>query len=266
MIDTWHAVRPEKYLRSGRTSPIALRCVRTVAESEEDAPGSVSYGTFLVKAIGRPEVTHDLLFREAMGTLIAREIGVPAQTPALVIIDDETAGAINAGLTENFVSEGIAFGVEYVHGGVSGIVAGSQLPLPLLPQAAMLFALDMVIQNPDRTPTNPNCGFVGNSLVVYDFDMSFSFLLALGRQPKPWETSKFGLAQKHLFYSDLKARPQGWEPFLERFQGLTESTLARMVGCLPGGWHGSAEKVCAHLTLVVSHQRELHLELARCLL
>ena len=63
MILTWEAESLENQLKSGRTKPLVIECARAGHANK----------TFVVKAVGLPEVTAGSLFQEIIGNLLARE-------------------------------------------------------------------------------------------------------------------------------------------------------------------------------------------------
>lgn len=65
---TWTADMYLGRAPSGRSRVLRLSCYRDSDENESRAE-------FFVKAIGLPEITEQHLFNEAVGNLIARELG-----------------------------------------------------------------------------------------------------------------------------------------------------------------------------------------------
>jgi hypothetical protein len=72
--------------------------------------------TFVVKALGLPEVTRLGLICELFGNLLAREVGVTTPAPALVDIDADAADALNTSLAPRGLSiqPGLAVGCMYL--------------------------------------------------------------------------------------------------------------------------------------------------------
>ena len=161
---------------------------------------------------------------------------------------------------------GIAAGCEYFAGGYSNVITQS-LSIEELKQAALIYAYDLLVQNPDRTELRPNCAIGSDGFKVYDFETSFSFVLLVGSQDEPWEVSKHGLASKHLFHSALKRNKVSvdWRPFVNSLRKMSTDSLDRLGEGLPQGWAKHIERISTHLLHVIGNAHQFELELRRSL-
>jgi hypothetical protein len=109
-----------------------------------------------VKALGLPEVTRLGLICELLGNMVARELGILTATPALVEIDQATADALNMSLQGRglTVKPGLAVGTTFLR--PLHPVIGT-LPDDAAAEVPRLYGVDLVMQNPDRRASNPNC-------------------------------------------------------------------------------------------------------------
>lgn len=209
------------------------------------------------------------MFSEVVGNLLARELGINTPRPALIDIGETFAKVTNLILAREGlqVSEGTGVGCEYFQGGFTSPVIGAPLAPEEIPQAALVYGFDLLVQNPDRRPDKANCGFLGQRLIAFDFELAFSFLLLLkgqasgGRQAEPWEVSKHGLGPKHLFHRSLRNRQVSWEPLLAALDSLDLSVLADWEAVLPAAWRADAEAVSGHLRSVKKNLRKFEIEL-----
>jgi hypothetical protein len=132
VLDTWFAARVEKVLKSGRTKPLVLNCLRKTEESS-----IAEHGQFVVKCLGLPEVTERSSFCKVVGNLLARELGVNTPSPALIDLGKTFVEVANLVLAGD---------------GIRIQIVGTPLAPEEVPQAALLYGFDLLVQNPDRTP------------------------------------------------------------------------------------------------------------------
>ena len=264
MLKSWVARRLERVM-SGRTRPLVVFCTPsepTATEPDDDAAQS-----FLVKATGLPEVTPASLFNEAIGNLLARRVGLEPPEPCLTILTEQFVRAVERQLANYglHVDAGVAVGTKFIRG-LANFVSGAAPSAEELDQMTLLYAYDMLVQNPDRRLNNPNCGVLDGKLVPFDFEMCFSFVMALGN-PDPCLVSTHGLSAQHCCHGALRSRKGSvsWKPFLDSLQSLTDDDLQRIVSAVPPEWQKSADRVRAHVSAVRGKLDVIELELHRSL-
>lgn len=272
MTETWEARRFEKVLEAGRTRPLVVDCAYYPPASSNETDTSASppdHRLMVVKSLGHPEVTEISLFSEVFGNVLARELGVATPTPALVNLSPEFVDAVGPLVAEYGVSltPGLGSGCEYLYGGLTPAIPGGFLTQEEVQQATLIYGFDLLVQNPDRRRDKPNCASLAGSLIAFDFERCFSFLLPIiGGLAQPWEVSRHGIAGTHLFHSVLKARAPSWTPLIGRLRALTAERLDQLLSALPGAWQAGVAKVREHITKVIMNLPEFELELQRSLL
>lgn len=171
MITTVKAVTFIKPLRSGRTCPCLMIC-------EDDAGGKFEIVVKLRAGIdsGATGLTCELL-----ASLLANDLDLIVPKPFIVNVDSRFYEAISdTTLAERFrKSQGANFGSQYLSAGYTW-PQGKSISSSLMQMAADIFAFDLMIQNPDRREDKPNLLRKGDELVIYDHEMAFSFLYAIG--------------------------------------------------------------------------------------
>jgi hypothetical protein len=242
------------------------------------SPGTTVLTTrrdFVIKCLGLPEVLERNHFCEAFGNLIARELGIRTPKPALILFDEDSAKRMTVQLrTEGVLTSaahaiqpGLGVGTEYFKGGFVGIDQDFRVRKDeVLHQAIRIAAFDWLVQNPDRKAGhNPNCSILNDQLWAYDFELCFSFLLALavGPQEPPYNILKHNPCSEHVFYRALSGRQCNWTPFLDALAALTDARLHMLTAGLPSNWQASALRVIAHLGQVRDHRKEFEIELHR---
>ena len=275
MLQTWEAERLEGFL-PGRTNPLVVECSKSEPVSLSDTGTDDPTSTILirrpmvVKATGLPEITNFGLFNEVFGNLLARALGINTPSPCLVQISDDFIAAsrnVLAGRGLN-LRPGIASGCEYFTHGFSNVSQYKLTTSDELAQASSLYAFDLLVQNPDRTPRRPNCAIRSGQFMVYDFETAFSFVLLIGDSAFPWEVSRHGIGPKHLFFSSLREKKAevSWTSVVTGLRDISPDRLKSMTSALPIDWCEYFERIEKHILEVRGNLQEFQLELQRSLL
>jgi hypothetical protein len=208
------------------------------------------------------------LFSEYYGNQLARELGIGTPEPALVNISQELIDALRVSLSNYGINPqpGIGVGCQYFRGGFTSPQVSIDLTIEERAQAAAIYAFDLMVQNPDRRSDKPNCAFLGKDLVAFDFEMCFSFLLAILQRGEPWEVSKHGLGPNHFFYPNLKKHSADWDPFISMCSKLDAASLDQLFSEVPDSWQEWARKVREHVLDVIMYLNDFKMELQRSLL
>lgn len=256
MLLTWEARTVDRVQSGGRTHPLVIECAHASEGIEERK-------LIHTKALGLPEVTTFGLFGEVFAPLLAKDLGVITPEPALVslsqaVIDQAHNQLRPYGLTP---SPGTCAGSHYCRPGFTEVTADTYLPATSREQAARLYAFDMLIQNPDRRRDKPNCGLFNGNLIAFDHETAFSFVLSIGTTNEAWEVTKYGFAHHHLFYKDFRRIKPDFRPFIDDLKKLTQKQLDEMLDEIPVEWRANDDKICRHITGIISMADKFHLEL-----
>jgi hypothetical protein len=260
VINTWEAIRLDNIVRTGRTKPLIIECV-----SREDRRLRRS---MLVKAFALPEVDHSGLFCELMGNLLARDFGIDTPEPGLVYLSNDFITVTNLVLRTHGLRlvSGVGVGCEYFQKGFTTPFLGAAFIREEMAQAALIYAYDLIVQNPDRHAKNPNCSLLGNRWVAFDFNLAFSFIHPLiGVQPKPWELSKIKFENQHIFHRPLQRQCIDWTPLLAAVKAMDRRRIESWSNDLPLEWRTWTPTICEHLDEVQAHADNLEMELQRSL-
>lgn len=125
-------------------------------------------------------------------------------------------------------------------------------------QAAVdIFAFDALVQNPDRRYSNPNLFTRGDSLLIFDHEAAFSFLVALRRSVTPWRLDDQQHLTDHVFYRKLKSKSIDLTGFTASLSGLSDALLDGIVADVPPEWNNdNVPKIKQHLRTVRDHAGE----------
>ncbi len=220
----------------------------------------------LVKTLDQG-ITETGLFCEYFGNVVARQAGLSTPEPALIEIDLDTAHMINESSAAKQLDKRVP----------PGIAVGSQLfrPAPLPPrttgltieqldEAAAIYVYDMLVHHPDRRRANPNVIMVRGHFVAIDFDMTFSFLWAIGGTVQPWRVSTLAFPSDHYFAQVLTAaKTLDWDVHINRTLSIDMTQLRTDADALPEGWKNDAERVLIHIQTLIDHRDEFRWEVLR---
>lgn len=259
MIDTWEALRFDRTIGTGRTRPLVIECARGGGDGHERL-------SLVVKARSLPEVTESGMFCEIVGNLLARDFGIDTPAPGLVNLSGDFVEVTNLALRGHGLrlEPGIGVGCELLPRGFTSPVLGSSITDEELPQAALIYGYDLIVQNPDRHSRNPNLLTKAGRLVAIDFNLAFSFIAPMfGKQPEPWELSQFRFEHDHLFRRGLRNRKVCWKPVVESVKRMERARIERLCAALPSNWQTWTGTICDHLMNVKDNASKLEMELQR---
>lgn len=258
MIRTLTAVQLVRFMTSGRTSPAICGC--------EDDKGE-AVGEYVVKFRG--SIQQRGLLNELLGAKLADYFGLSRPTPALIQLEPKLAKLIasafpaKAGIIEGSV--GLNFGTEVLVG-YSTWPVDKQIPQVMSRAAAHLFAFDALLQNPDRRHINPNLLTSGDSMMVLDHELAFSFILDILPSSEPWRLEGQRYLEEHVFYRQLKSKVVDLGEFSAKLNGLSGSVLEEIFADIPSEWNNEeVPKICQHLQSVRSHAEEFAEQIRRFL-
>lgn len=266
MLIECDALRLEEIKRNGSTKPLVIEC----EYSDENIP---KRKTLLVKTLGLPRITALDLYCETLGNLLAREFGITTQEPFIVRIEDDFIRLNQKPLWEENIKlkSGLGTGCSYFDPGVTILKSNMYLSKEKFEQAVMIYAFDLITQNPDRTENNPNCAVKGDTIIAFDFEKSLSFLFPIiGQKINPWELSKLNLSgnNRHVFKSNLKARENeiNWQPLIEKMKQINKEKIEELCSLIPTEFGNYTDKICEHFASIISNSKHLEIELQRSLL
>jgi hypothetical protein len=126
----------------------------------------------------------------------------------------------------------------------------------MLQTATNIFAFDALVQNPDRKYSNPNLFAKGDSLIIFDHETAFSFLLALFPSD-PWSLDDQQYLSEHVFFRTLKSKGVDLTAFTNSLAGLSDVVLAEFLADVPSEWcDDSLPKIKEHLGAIRDHGAE----------
>lgn len=199
---------------------------------------------------------------EFFAALLGERLGLPVPPIAIVEIDPRLVACIPDPQIRSSLAEdrGPHFGSLFRSGGYLNQPVEFSLPKTMVSQAVDVFAFDMLIQNPDRTfitgRGKPNVLMNEERLIVFDHELAFSFVDAIGPQPAPWTIRPLEFVKYHMFYSLARRCAADdncvFDRFIARLETLAEDWLTDVVNAIPDDWRNPriTDKIALHLTTI----------------
>ena len=258
MIPRLTATQFERFMTSGRTAPALCGC--------EDQAGTM-VGEYVVKLRG--SIGESGLLNELFAARLAGHFGLPSPEPAVIAIDqalvDLVANTQPAQAARIRGSVGLNFGTRALSG-VSTWPVDKSIPEAMWQAALDIFAFDALVQNPDRRFSNPNIFVRGESLLIFDHETAFSFLVALSPPATPWTLADQQYLADHVFYRKLKSKAIDLTGFTASLGGLSDALLDGIAADVPAEWNnGNVPRIEHHLRSVREHAAEFAEDVRRFL-
>jgi hypothetical protein len=249
-----------RFLGNGRTSPAVFTC---------EGPGLSAPDQFVVKLRGGLEQRERGLSYELYASLLATYFGIQCPRPAAVLLERDLAEAMIEELSGDphraqivRDSVGLNFGSQFLVN-LTVWPVDKYVPNAMQEAAIRVYAFDALIQNPDRTFSNPNLGSRGDDLFIFDHESAFSFLLAIFPSKTPWRLITEGYLDRHVFARALK-QVQFPADFTRSLSALSNGLLNGLSDQIPGGWRSEdLPRIGSHLALIGEHAVEFAEEVTR---
>lgn len=211
-------------------------------------------------------MTQTGLMCEALGLFIAKMFGVLVPAPALISIDREFIETHNEKLRSLGVTmcPGVGLGSEYLHG-MRQISLDTNFTARQIRDAMLIYALDLIIQNPDRSEKNPNCAFYADRIVAFDFELAFSFIHALNVDYSSWQLAELKFPVDHIFKRVVIESRVDWSPISGIVSSMRSIEIEDFLNLLPTDWTDHKGKILEHLADLADNAVEIPDQLTRSL-
>jgi hypothetical protein len=256
MMRSITAIQLHHELTVGRNRPVLL--------SGEDSAGATV--EVVAKFSHRCERGNNALIAESVSAMFAADLDLPVPQPFVVHVDPELAQQFFDRLPGRHPPDPAlpAYGSRYLPG-FNVLLAGKPLAAALRQVALEVVAFDVLIQNNDRLPSNPNCITNGEHIAIIDHELAFVTGI-IGWRP-PWEPGSLasvGFPNPHLFYSTLRGTPIDLTRLVGAVQSVSDNRLDEYLAALPGSWIGAGSQeseMIAQLRAMRAHIADIVSEL-----
>lgn len=236
MLETITATRFHRRMTSGRTGPVLLEC-------EDDAEDTLE----VVAKFKGPHLPCGGLIREALCAMLAADLRLPVPAcycvelpadflAALAVMHSAEADALSASIP-------LGFGSAKLPPGFSAWMPERDIPKAMLPAAGEIYAFDLLVQNPDRAPRNPNLQSKGERFAIFDHELALVTEGVLFWQP-PWEVGALagaGTAAGHVLWSGLHRRAPDLSRLLSAWEAIDDARIAAYGAAIPPEWTPTPE-------------------------
>jgi hypothetical protein len=225
----------------------------------------------VVKFRAGSECTCTGLICELIASLLARDLDLPVPEPYLVDVDAEFhRGIAEPGLALRFqCSAGLNFGCRFLGPAYVSWPQLRSLPASLYQDAAEILAFDLIIQNPDRRQSKPNLLRKVDQLAIFDHEMSFSFLYAIGQTEYPWEGKGMGYVKDHIFYNELRGKKLLWDRLQGALDSIDSERISQYMEAIPLQWcqesDGPADRIQNYLEQAITNSGTLFQKISEVL-
>lgn len=250
-------------LETGTTQPMAVWGV-DITTGER--------GKYVVKFIGSSRMSAKSSCRELLGCWMAKELEIPVVEPVIVNISEEFVNTIigQKGYQSALKSMGFNFGSIYQEGFSEFPQTNFVLSNALIEQAKAVFMFDMFISNADRGAGKPNILSDGETLLLLDHELAFSFadILPFLRNETPWV---LGAAEKemytsHYLYSFLNKQEINFEPFTEKLVVINNAFWDKALSLIPKAWQTEElSDIRNHLDSIIANRASFSAHLTKIL-
>jgi hypothetical protein len=233
MLDSLTATRFDRRITRGRTGPFLLEGERGDGDTVE-----------VIAKFTSEQLTIEGLIRETFGALLAADLGLPvpacycvALTPDFVASVTASHPAYGATLAK---AVPVGFGSAKLPPGFTAWMPQRGLPRTMRQTAAEIYAFDLLIQNPDRRPDNPNLQSRGEEFAIFDHEMALMTEGILCWTP-PWQVDSLAAAApRHVLFSELRGTQPDLSRLIGAWEAVDDSRLQAYRAALPPEWTATA--------------------------
>jgi len=220
----------------------------------------ISAGDFVIKLRGGVERGESGMQCELVANRLAACFGLAVPDIALVTIEADFAELVAQNQPARTARVRESVGLNFATRQLTDVTTwpvDRQIPEAMFQAAIDVFAFDALIQNPDRRTGNPNLLTRGDTVFIYDHELSFSFLLGILPSETPWNLEDQPYLNDHVFYSKLKEQPIDLQEFTAALVALRGEQLERIIANAPEEWNNeNLPRIEGHLRAVSEHAEE----------
>lgn len=258
MLKEVEAVRYDRKMHNGKTTPFLLACEKETGEEVE-----------LVAKFSKGCEDHcGGLICEAISAALAKDLGLPIPRPYVVNISPQFIATVGEPAHRLFLEQSCpkGFGSERLPDSYSTwIPPTGKISDSLLASARSVIAFDSLFVNSDRRAKNPNLMFNGSQIAVIDHEMALRQDMLLFWKT-PWTSGAFDppyALDKHLFYPIAKGSMlSDFDEFLQKLTMITDARIEEYASAIPIEWHQNKERIFTSIEYIRDLRNNAQLAIA----
>ncbi|TAE87752.1 MAG: hypothetical protein EAY81_03785 [Bacteroidetes bacterium] len=182
--------------------------------------------------------------KELIAAFMAMELDLPVVPPAVVNISSEFVATTQGKPYFQVVSSSIGYNVASKNVlGMQTLSPSQKLYPKQLKLAPLVFAFDILIQNPDRTFDNggkPNILTDGEQFVLLDHELAFGFSdpFVLGKNNTPWHINATDMRwiRNHILFKHIDHQSTNYNLILDKFSIFDAHFWKQIDNLVPHEW------------------------------
>ncbi len=244
------AIEGNEVLLTGTTEPMLIRGICRATHEKSD---------YVVKYLKSPRMSVQSSCRELLAAFIAKELEMNVAEPAIINVTPEFVDTLRGkeGYKHASNSIGLNFGTKYFGQGFFQFIRNQHLTAKQFEQAERIFALDIFISNADRNEEKRNMLTDGETIMIFDHELAFGFVMDIIKNPKPWIISEADKTwiKKHFFYPALRDNEHNFDNFVETFEVLDQNFWDKAVDLIPDEWKNEqVDQIKTNLTSLIRNK------------
>lgn len=231
MLDSITANRFDRRMTNGRTDPFLMEC-------ESDTGDSIE----IVAKFSGPQIGVEGLMREALCAILAADLGLPVPPCFCVHVEPSFLEALQGThpveAAALVAAVPLGFGSEKLPPGFTNWMRDRSIPKAMQQRAAEIYAFDLLIQNPDRRPDNPNLQSCGERFAIFDHELALVTQGVLFWKP-PWVPGALaaaGAIGQHVLRGGLKGFQPDYARLIGAWEAIDDHRIAAYRAALPLEW------------------------------
>lgn len=145
------------------------------------------------------------------------------------------------------------FGSKFLGSGWEVYMPGKMLEKNILDDAIAIYIFDLIIQNMDRKPENPNLFVNGYSLVALDHELAFTFTRNSSYN-SPWDVYGMQFTTDHVLYKSLKGKKDLVAQHIHNITKPGMESIEYIPKIIPAAWSNNYVKIITdHLESLFNH-------------
>jgi hypothetical protein len=174
--------------------------------------------------------------------MVASDLGLPVPACYCVHLEPDFLAALASTHKIEFAvlsaAVQVGFGSHKLSPGFASWMPGRSIPRSMLQSAAEIYAFDLLVQNPDRRPDNPNLQSCHEDFAIFDHELALVTEGILFWKP-PWVLGALtaaGAVGQHALRAGLSGYTPDYSRLIGAWESISDARLLQYRSTLPLLW------------------------------